>query len=203
MNFIKENIIVKIRNLFFRYGIKSVTMDDIAQELGISKKTLYQHFATKTDVLNSVAEYNLAKDQKMVADIHLKATDAIDEMFLLAHYLIEEIANIQSPTLLYDLQKYYPNNWKEFEAVQNEQVYNHIKHNIERGIKEQLYRANLNCDIIAKLYVSKCMCVIDEVNFPQKTYDKVTLFKDFFEYHIRGIALPKGVKLLEKRLVSL
>jgi TetR/AcrR family transcriptional regulator, cholesterol catabolism regulator len=200
---LKDNIVLKARNLFLKYGIKSVAMDDIARELGISKKTLYQHFETKSDLIKSVAEQNLATDIRMVNEIQATAKDAIDEMFMLAKYVLEEIASIQSPTLIFDLQKYYPEMWQLFEQFQYQQVANHIKHNIERGITEGFYRAEINGDIISKIYSGNSLCVIDENMFPTKQFDKIKLFKEFFVYHIRGIATTKGLKLLEKRLESL
>ncbi|MDZ7879764.1 MAG: TetR/AcrR family transcriptional regulator [Saprospiraceae bacterium] len=199
----KDNIVLKSRNLFLKYGIKSVAMDDIARELGISKKTLYQHFETKNDIIKMVAEYNLANDSKMVAQIQATAKDAIDEMFLVASHVIDEIRSIQSPTLIFDLQKYHPELWQLFEHFQNQQIANHIKQNIERGIKEGLYRPELNALIISKIYAGSSLCVIDEKMFPQKEFDKIQLFKEFFVYHIRGLATTKGLKLLEKRLESL
>jgi TetR/AcrR family transcriptional regulator, cholesterol catabolism regulator len=183
---LKHNIVLKSRNLFLKYGIKSVAMDDIARELGISKKTLYQHFETKNDLIKSVAEYNLANDIQMVAS-----------------HVIEEIMSIQSPTLIFDLQKYYPEMWQLFEHFQNEQISNHIRQNIERGIKEGLYREEVNATIISKIYAGSSLCVIDEKMFSQKEFDKVKLFKEFFVYHIRGLATAKGLKLLEKRLETL
>jgi TetR/AcrR family transcriptional regulator, cholesterol catabolism regulator len=200
---LKDNIIQKSRNLFLKYGIKSVAMDDIARELGISKKTLYQHFETKSDIIRSVAEQNLANDIRMVGVIQTDAIDAIDEMFLLARYVTEELASIQSPTLIYDLQKYHPDMWRLFETSQHEQITKHIEHNIERGITEGLYRTGINANIISRIYSASSLCVVDEDRFPQKQFDKVKLFKEFFVYHIRGLATAKGLKLLEKRLENL
>jgi hypothetical protein len=124
-------------------------------------------------------------------------------MFMIAKYVLEEITSIQSPTLMFDLQKYYPEMWQLFEQFQYQQVANHIKHNIERGITEGLYRTEINGDIIAKIYSGNSLCVIDEKMFPTKQFDKIKLFKEFFVYHIRGIATTKGLKLLEKRLEGL
>ena len=178
-------------------------MDDIARELGISKKTLYQHFETKNDLLKSVVEYNLANDIKIVTEIQATSKDAIDEMFLVAKHVIDEIVQIQSPTLIFDLQKYHPELWQAFENFQNQQIANHIQQNIERGVKEGFYRPEANATIISRIYAGSSLCVIDEKMFPIKTFDKIKLFKEFFVYHIHGIATAKGLKLLEKRLESL
>lgn len=199
----KNNIVLKARNLFLKYGIKSVAMDDIARELGISKKTLYQHFETKSDIIKSVAEQNLATDIRTIQTIQTEAKDAIDEMFMIAHYVTEELAEIQSPTLIFDLQKYHPELWQLFEQSQHTQIRQHIEHNILRGITEGLYRAEVNANIISRIYSASSLCVIDENNFPIKQFDKIKLFKEFFVYHIRGLATSKGLKLLEKRLQNL
>ena len=103
-------------------------------------------------MIKSVAEQNLATDIRMIDHIQTAAKDAIDEMFMIAKYVLEEISSIQSPTLMFDLQKYYPEMWQLFEQFQYQQVANHIKHNIERGITEGLYRTEINGDIIAKIY---------------------------------------------------
>jgi TetR/AcrR family transcriptional regulator, cholesterol catabolism regulator len=195
----KSSIVLKARNLFLRYGIKSVTMDDIARELGISKKTLYQFFENKADLLTSISEHNEAKDKEVMHHIVSGAKDALDEMLGIARYVTEELSSLLSPTALFDLQKYYPDIWAKFVQFQQEFIYQHIRQNIERGMKEGIYREGLDADIVAKLYVSKTDCLLDEDMFPSKKYDKVKLFKQYFSYHIHGIANAKGLKLLEKK----
>ena len=123
--------------------------------------------------------------------------NAIDEFLQMARYITNEISQI-SPTALYDMQKYYPEIWQTFQDFSESQIFDNIKLNLERGIREGIYRPEIDSDIIAKLYVSKTNCVIDEESFPSKKYDKVKLFKQFFTYHVYGIATPKGLKLLEK-----
>lgn len=196
----KSGILLKAQHLFFRYGIKSVTMDDVARELGISKKTLYQFFENKADILQSIADVNKAKDIEFMDKVTTTSKDAIDEMLHIARYVTQELSQITSPTALYDMQKYYPEIWSQFTAFQQEFIYLHIKKNVERGIQEGYYRVEIDTDIIAKLYVSKTDCVIDEDMFPSRQYDKVKLFREYFTYHIHGIATTKGLKLLEKRL---
>jgi TetR/AcrR family transcriptional regulator, cholesterol catabolism regulator len=194
----RSQILDKCRILFMRYGIKSMTMDDVARELGMSKKTLYQFFENKADLVRNIAEKNTQRDIEFTKDLQTRAVNALDEMFQVAAYVIEEMAEIMSPTAIYDLQKYYPELWADFEKFQNEQIHGHIRHNIERGISEGLYRSDLDADIIAKLYVTKTMCFVDESIFPMKIYDKRVLFYQFLSYHIRGIATPKGLKVFER-----
>ena len=200
---LKNSILQKTENLFLKYGIKSVTMDDIARELGISKKTLYQFFENKTDLLRQMAELHVQRDIEATVRFQTQSKNALEELLSFAQHAMNEITKFASPTAIYDFQKYYPEIWKIFEDFQNKNFYNHVKTNLERGIKEGLFREDLDADIIAKLYVSKTICVIDEEMFPHRQYDKVRLFKQYFYYHIRGIATAKGLKLLEKYLVEI
>ncbi|NJN33424.1 MAG: TetR/AcrR family transcriptional regulator [Saprospiraceae bacterium] len=198
----KENILLKAQTLFLRYGIKSVTMDDVARELNISKKTLYQFYENKADLLNSITELNEKKDRAAMTRILSESKDAIDEMFGIARYVTSEIMQIISPTALYDLQKYYPEIWAKFEEFNARFIYEHIKNNLERGIREGLYRENISADIIAKLYVGKTQCVVDEDMFPSRGYDKLTLFKQYFAcvddwIFRKNSNSPKTIRLFE------
>lgn len=196
---IKQQIITKARALFMRYGIKSVTMDDIARDLGISKKTLYQYVDNKTDLIEQIFLQKIEDEKQAMADILLEATDAIDEILKIARFVIRELRML-SPTTVYDLQKYYRNTWKEMEALHQRFVYTLIRENMERGMKQGIYRQEMNPDIVAKLYVGKTTLVVDEVLFPIGQYNMELLFKEYILYHIHGIASPKGLQLLEDHL---
>jgi len=131
--------------------------------------------------------------------IHIKqnSKDAIDEMLQIAKHVLARLRSY-SPTVLYDLQKYYKDIWQLLQNHHRKKIYAVIRDNIENGMKQGLYRDNLNADIIAKLYVSKTIIVSDEELFPLQQYNKEDLFKEYIEYHIHGIASKKGLKLLEK-----
>ncbi len=195
---LKESILKKAEILFFKYGVKSVTMDDIARELGMSKKTLYQFFENKVDMLSQMTDHQMVHDRLALVSLKGHSKNALEELLGFARHALKEISKFTSPTIIFDLQKYYPEIWKKFEDFQDDIIYKFVKENIDRGISESLYRDDLDADIIAKLYVTKTMCVIDEEMFPSRQYDKVKLFKQYFYYHIRGIATTKGLKLLEK-----
>lgn len=199
---LKDTILRKTEVLFFKYGIKSVNMDDIAKELAISKKTIYQFFENKTDILQHLVAAHIERINHALEFNKANAQNAIEELLGVAQHMIKELTKFSTPTIIFDLQKYYPELWQSFQDHQDTQIYQQVKENVERGITEGLYRDDLDADIIAKLYVSKTMCVIDEDMFPTTQYDKVRLFKQYFYYHIRGIATLKGLKLLEKYLAE-
>lgn len=199
---LKDTILRKTEVLFFKYGIKSVNMDDIAKELAISKKTIYQFFENKTDILKHLVALHIERINYALEFNKANAQNAIEELLGVAQHMIKELTKFSTPTIIFDLQKYYPELWQSFQDHQDTTIYQQVKENVERGITEGFYRDDLDADIIAKLYVSKTMCVIDEDMFPTTQYDKVRLFKQYFYYHIRGIATLKGLKLLEKYLAE-
>ena len=201
---IKNNILHKVTALFFKYGIKSVTMDDIARELGMSKKTLYQFFENKNDLLAQIMVCENERDEKMMCVVLENAENAVDEMMGFAKNGIEEFAKMKtSSTIMYDLQKYYRDIWQQFETGINERIYIATKNNIERGKLEGLYRPEMDAEVIAKLYVGQLMSLINEDVFPSKSYDKVRLFQQYLIYHIYGIATPKGIALFESKMKEL
>ncbi len=197
----KEQILGKATSLFIRYGIKSISMDDLARELGISKKTLYQYVENKADLIQQVFQRRINGETALMAQFQEDAEDAIDEMLRLARYVIGVLREI-SPTTVYDLQKYYRNIWVKTESLRQQFVFEIIRENLRRGMKQGLYRENMNPDIIAKLYVAKTSLVADNEFFPAAEYNMESLFREYFTYHIYGIASPKGLRLLETHLES-
>ena len=192
---IKQRILNRAEDLFLRYGIKSVTMDDIARELGISKKTLYQFVENKTDLIQQIFNDKIQEEKELIAQIRATATDAIDEMMKIAKHAIDELRKM-TPTIMYDLQKYYKSTWKMMESLHQKHIYIIIKENLIMGMQQGVYRSDMNPDVVAKLYVAKTSFVADEELFPMKDYNLEDLFREFIIYHIHGIASPKGLQLL-------
>jgi Transcriptional regulator len=193
----KATILAKVQDLFMKYGLKSVSMDDISRQLGISKKTLYECVENKRDLILEVFQKHIKEEETAINEISTQSKDAVDEIIGIARYVTALLREI-SPTTLYDMQKYYGDIWGMMEKLHQGHIYDTIKANLDRGILEGLYRENLNSDIIAKLYVGKTMLVVDEDVFPLKDYNKEKLYLEYVHYHLHGIALPKGLKLFEK-----
>jgi len=114
-------------------------MDDLSRELGISKKTLYQSVENKKELVIQVFQNLIQKEIDAVISIRKDADDAIDEMIEVARYVIPMLRQI-SPTLIFDIQKYYRDVWLLCEEFNQQEVFTVIKENIERGIKEGIYR---------------------------------------------------------------
>lgn len=196
---LKESILNNSKELFLKYGFKSVTMDDIARGLGMSKKTLYQHVANKEELIHLIINAHIEEDRTFCLSIQKNSKDAISEMFAMAKHYMETLRKM-STTTIYDLKKYYSNSWAVVEKYESEFFYDIIKTNLEKGVAEKLYRADIDTDIIAKLYVGKSAMVSDEDTFPPNQYRKDELFKAYFLYHIHGIATEKGIKKVNKHL---
>ena len=179
-----------------RFGIKSVTMDDIARELGISKKTLYQHVDNKTDLLDRIIDQHIATEKECIQQITAESRDAIDEQLSIARYVLTILRQMR-PTTMFDMKKYYRDCWRKMDEFHLGYVYKVIRTNIERGIAEGWYRDNVSADVIAKLYVGKTMLLTDEEMFPAHSYDRDSLFLEYIHYHLRGILSEKGLKKLK------
>ena len=193
----KQRILTEVESMFMRYGLKSVTMDDISRSLGISKKTLYQYVENKADLIQQVMLKHIEDETAAIINIHNDSKNAIDEMLKIAAYVAELLRGM-SPTTLYDLKKYYRSSWDLVESLHMKQVYQIIKENLEWGKKEGLYREEIDTDILAKLYTGMSDIIVDDTLFSLSDYDRENLHGEFIRYHIHGIASKAGLKLLEK-----
>lgn len=193
---IKEKILVESEAMFLKYGLKSVSMDDIASNLGMSKKTLYNSFENKKDLINNVILNYIAREKEITEKIIDGTHDAIDEILNIARHVVQFLRQMK-PTTMFDLQKYYPESWKLIESLHLKYIENTIKQNIEKGISQGLYRNNIDCAIISKLYVAKTQIINDEKMFPIDDFTREDLFKEFISYHLHGIVSQKGFEKLE------
>ncbi|MEM6317125.1 MAG: TetR/AcrR family transcriptional regulator [Bacteroidota bacterium] len=195
----KNQILEKAEALFLKYGLKSVTMDDIARKLGISKKTLYQYVENKTDLIMQTIVASIEEEKAVMRQARESSNNSIEEMLKIARYAVQQLRQL-SPALVYDLQKYYQHIWSMVQRLHKEHGYQMIKENIERGKAQGVYRSDINADILAKMYVMNTFIIVDEEEFPLKKYNKENLFLEFIQYHIHGIASPKGLSLYEKHM---
>lgn len=190
------NIFNIAQNLFMRFGIKSVSMDDIAKHAGVSKKTLYKVIPTKDKLVLRIITHFIQQEKKKIEKLTDQDHDAIKEIVLIAGNLVKLLKKTK-PTLMYDLRKYHFEAWSLAEELRVNFIRSVVKKNIEKGMKTGLYRSNLDSDIISKLYVSASNIMNDESIFSFDEYNRPELFKHFIIYHVFGIATPKGITLFE------
>lgn len=190
-------ILEKGNALFLKYGIRSVSMDDIAKELGISKKTLYIHFAKKEDLITQAMEFQLAADANRCQEIFDSEKNAIDELVELGQYVRSHIRSI-NPTAIYDLQKYYPKIWRVLEEKRSNLIYEITIANIDKGIKEGLFRNDFSRNIVARFYIARMNAMLDQKLFPADQFKWEDIHLDGLKYHIHGIASEKGYRYFHK-----
>ena len=152
----KERILVKAHEQFNRYGIRSVSMDDIATTLGMSKKTLYQHFEDKEQLVGDCFSQIMEHNRHQCMANQKQAENPIHEFFL-GFDMIQELFANMNPVVLYDMEKYHPACFKKFQEFKYGFMYKMITSNLERGIKEELYRDDIDVDVIARLRIESVM----------------------------------------------
>lgn len=191
----KEKILHKASDMFLNLGFKSVTMDDIAAELGMSKKTIYSHFPTKLDLVKSTTFFVMDNVNNAICSILDEKLNPIEEVFTIKSVINNQLKDEKSSPH-YQLQKYYPKIFKELKNKQFESVDQCVAENLKRGIDEGYYRKEINIDLITRFYFNGNMSLANNELFPLKTYGMNTLKIAFLEYHIRAIATEKGLKTL-------
>jgi len=187
--------------LMMQYGPKSVSMDDIAKHMGMSKKTIYQHYSNKKELVSAMVKTTIDKDEEDIQVIIEESKDALDEIVNIARH-VKQFLRGMGPSVTYDMQKYYPKQWQLVDQHHDGFIFSVIKNNIERGQAEGYYREDVNAEVIAKLYVGMSHLITDEVKFPLKEQSRSDLFKEFITYHIRGIVSSKGKRSLDKQEIK-
>ena len=191
----KEKILHKASEMFLNLGFKSVTMDDIASSLGMSKKTIYSHFPTKLKLVQATTFYVMDNVNTAICKICSGNLNPIDEVFTIKSVINNQLKNEKSSPH-YQLQKYYPTIFKQLKDKQFESVNECVVENLNRGIKEGYYRKEIQIDLITRFYFSGNMSLTNNELFPLTTYSMSNLKDAFLEYHIRAIATEKGLKTL-------
>jgi AcrR family transcriptional regulator len=193
------NILERVIPLYSKYGIKSITMDDVARELGISKKTLYQYVSDKNDLVHKAVMFDVEKHFHLINCIKEKKLNAIEELFEINRYLTSILRNY-NPSWDYDLKKYYAETYSSLFKKRREQMLKSVIDNINRGIKEGYFRNDLNAEHIANLHLLRIENMNNTDIFTQEEFASADVFNELFNYHIRGIASAKGIKYIEEKL---
>ncbi|MBV6640116.1 MAG: TetR/AcrR family transcriptional regulator [Cyclobacteriaceae bacterium] len=189
----KQKILEGAETLFMRYGVRSVSMDDVAREVSVSKKTIYQHFNHKDDLVTEAARNYLTGEMKEVSEITEQAADALEELFLLSRCIRQNISRV-NPSLLYDLQKYHPEAWEVFKDYKDNFIMGKVMSNLIRGKKENLYRAEINEKILSIMRVEQVQLIFDERAFPKSDFDFVDVQVQIFDHFIHGLLSDNGRK---------
>ena len=202
MNEELKNILIKVRSLYMKYGIKSVTMDDVASELGMSKKTLYQYVTDKDELVGKFIDYEIKLRRKEICDCFRIGYNAIEELFEISLFM-SRLMREQNPATEYDLKKYYPSHYQKVIKARRAGIYDYILLNLKKGKKEGLYREDLNEEIIAKLYLSRIEGIHLNDLYSVEEFTSNKIQTELLKYHVRGIATEKGIMALENKIEDL
>ncbi len=194
---IKEKIITGALKMFTRYGIRSITMDSIAEELGISKRTIYEKFKDKDELLKNCFETAIATQKASTEEILKTSENVIEALLKIVKHNVNIMKTI-NPVFFYDIKKYYPNLNKH--TVENNNNENRIQFMelLNRGIKENVFRPEINVEIVAILLFEQFKIMNNQEVFPEEKYSKIEIFENIVINFMRGIATEKGFSLLEK-----
>ncbi|MGB5244680.1 MAG: TetR/AcrR family transcriptional regulator [Lutimonas sp.] len=191
----KNSIIHKSAELFLKYGFKSVTMDDIATELGMSKKTIYTYFETKTKLVSETALHIFYEIEKGINEICMEGFSPIQEIYEIKTNVMRQLYNEQTYPM-YQLQKYYPKIFDTIKAKQFELLQNCVITNIENGIEQGFYRKDLDINFISRLYFNGILGIKNVELFPSEQFTSAYLIDSYLDYHLRAITTEKGLQTL-------
>ena len=193
-----QEILERTIELFYEFGIRNLNMDDISRSLGISKKTLYQHVKSKEDLILKLFYYDELKWNAEFTKLKSNDHNAIEVLIQVSLMIFEEMGRL-NPKLRFEMKKYYEPIFQESMVRKQNLIFSQISKNILKGIKEKIYRSDINVDLVAGLYVrnlvmahNKDFCFVENITFNQ-------VFEVMFENHIRAISTSEGIDYFEKR----
>ena len=186
-------IIEKVSKLYQHFGIKSVTMDDVANHICISKKTLYEYFKDKEALVKKVVFLDHEKLESFFSDIAKQNLNAIEEL-LEVYRLIHTMFRDYNPSMEYDIRKYYPDLYNMIKEIRRKRMFETVYRNLKKGKADGLYRKELNSKIIAKLHVLRIENMFENEFFTVEEITSFKVFHEIFIYHVHGILSQKGVK---------
>lgn len=194
---IKDRILNHAQTLFMRNGIKSVSMDDIAADMGMSKKTLYKWFENKDQIVLATITRHLNSAQGQCATVASHATNAVEEMLNISQWADEHLSGVH-PSIFHDMKKYHHAAWELFCAHKNTFILDQITQNLRRGMAEGLFRPDLDVEVLARLNLAQIDLAFDPVLYPPAQFGPVRVNRVFDEHFLLGVATLKGHKLINE-----
>jgi TetR/AcrR family transcriptional regulator, cholesterol catabolism regulator len=187
----KSKIIQTAADLFMHLGIRSVTMDDIARQAGVSKKTIYQEFSDKNQLVFETFSKALEEDICQLQGSPQVNEGVIEHLIGLSHYMRKRFGEM-NPFVMNEIQRYYPQCWKLFEDFKQSHVYQEIVQLLEKGKEEGFFRPDLNTEIIALMRMEQMTLIFDPLKFPPSKYNLLEFQMEIFEHFLYGIFTEKG-----------
>lgn len=193
----KERILGKAHELFNRFGFRRVTMDEIALKSGMSKKTIYQSFANKDELVEAVVEENIKKSVAACEQNSTKAENAVHEIFLSID-IIQDLMSEMNPVIFEEMEKFFPAAFMKFFHHKNNYFFHRVQRNLKQGIEEGLFRPELNIDVITKFRIETMFIPCNQDVFPHTKYNLAEVEIETLELYLYGISTIEGQKLIRK-----
>jgi AcrR family transcriptional regulator len=197
----KDQILDKATEMFLTIGYKSVTMDEIAGALGISKKTIYLHFANKTDLVEASTMHLFQNISNGIDTIRAEEHNPVTEFFIIRSFLSNILKSESSP--VHQLQKFFPTIYKNMRGYKFDKMHTSMNENLKRGIAQGIYREDINIDFISRIYFSGVNGSKDAQLFPDSIFKMEDVTLQFLEYHLRAIVTAKGLDVLTKTIAEI
>lgn len=192
-------ILERASTVYMKFGVKSVTMDDLARELGISKKTIYKYFDDKSDLVRCIVEMKMEMDRAICMNSVQQSENAIDNLIQISKLIVGHFGNM-NPSVFFDLKKYHPDAWQHIEDHRWHFVMNTIIANVKQGISEGLFRENLNAEIVGRLYVASIDHIFNPDIFPWPQFTFQAVYTEMIRLHIKGLVNEDGLKYLTQKI---
>jgi AcrR family transcriptional regulator len=193
----EEKILRGAEELFFRFGVRSVTMDDIAKHLGMSKKTIYQCYQDKDEMVHKLMQEHIKQDECTFQESYDKAANVVEEVFNMMQNMTEIFSKV-NPLLFYELQKYYPKSWNLIKDFKENFVQRMVESSLEKGMKDGFVREDINTKILSRLRLEEIELAFSPVLFPPDKFNILQVQLAFAEHFLYGICTLKGHKLINK-----
>jgi AcrR family transcriptional regulator len=194
-----KDILVKVRELFYRYGVRSVSIDDICRDLGMSKKKLYEYVSSKSEMVTRLLELERHNFEEIFVVHDFDGVNAIDALLTVSKEIGEHFRDV-SPSMSFDLMKYYPESYHEHLELRISFIDNKIRINLGKGISQGMYRPDLSVELLSRLYIRRLMDLHNPEFFPADKFSFRTIYEVMIDNFIRGIATEAGLAHYESKI---
>jgi AcrR family transcriptional regulator len=193
----QERILLKATELFMRSGIRAVSMDEIASQSGVSKKTIYQYYSDKDELVDAVMQEEEKRVKKDTKECFEESVDAVEEFLLTISRIYLQFSQM-NPVVISDMERFHPKAHGRFQKMKYDHLFKVIQKNLQRGIDEGLYREEINTEVITKYRLESIMIPFNLSVYPPAKFSLAAVTKELMEHYLFGLATIKGHKLILK-----
>jgi AcrR family transcriptional regulator len=197
----RQRIEDRARELFMRFGIRSVSMDDIAGSVGMSKKTIYASYADKEALVEAVIGRHIAESEQKISELIRESVNAVDEILMTIRLFESQFRNL-NPIVLHDLQKFHPSAYRLIEQHKQQFVLQTMRVNMQRGIREGLFRADMDVEVMSRFQLESMMLVFDPQLFPTEQFNLADVSREIHRHYLFGMCTPYGQTLVLNHIMT-